>query len=73
LNNTVGAYVCAYNTAKLILGDATAEQICFQLTPNDYSLLPADVDSPVPPPANQDEFFRGSYVNKSSPTVGRVC
>jgi len=57
----VGAYVCAYNTTKLIVGDPTAEQICFLTTPNDMSLLPADVDSPIPPPANQDEFFIGSY------------
>jgi len=57
----LGAYVCAYNSAKLIVGDQTAEQICFQLTVDDYTLLPADVDSPTPPPANQDEFFIGSY------------
>lgn len=57
----VGAYVCAYNSAKLIVGDRTAEQICFLTTDHDYSLLPADVDSPTPPPTNQDEFFIGSY------------
>jgi len=57
----VGSYVCAYNTVKLIVGDPTAEQICFQTTPNDMSLLPGDVDSPIPPPANQDEFLIGSY------------
>jgi len=56
-----GAYVCAYNSAKLLVGDPTAEQICFQLTPNDYGLLPGDVDSTTPPPANQDEFLIGSY------------
>lgn len=60
-NGNVGAYVCAYNTAKLIVGDQTAEQICFQTTPQDISLLPGDVDSTIPPPANQDEFFIGSY------------
>ncbi len=57
----LGAYVCAYNSAKLIVGDPSAEQICFQLTVNDYALLPADIDSPTPPPANQDEFFIGAY------------
>jgi hypothetical protein len=56
-----GAYVCAYNSAKLIVGDRTAEQVCFLTTDHDFSLLPADVDSPTPPPANQDEFFIGSY------------
>jgi hypothetical protein len=56
-----GAYVCAYNSVKLLVGDPSAEQICVQTTPNDYGLLPADADSPTPPPANQDEFFIGSY------------
>ncbi len=62
----VGAEVCGYNSAKLLVGDHTAEQICFQLTANDYSLLPGDQDSTVPPPANQDEFFIGSYDVDSS-------
>ena len=57
----VGAEVCAYNNAKLLVGDQSAEQICFQLTPNDYSLLPADQDSNIAPPNGQDEFFIGSY------------
>jgi hypothetical protein len=57
----VGAEVCGYDSAKLLIGDQTAEQICVQLTDNDYSLLPADQDSTVPPPSNQDEFFIGSY------------
>jgi hypothetical protein len=35
----IGAYVCAYNTVKLIVGDPTAEQICFQTTPNDIHRL----------------------------------
>ncbi len=56
-----GAYVCALNSAKLLVGDRSAEQICFQLSDNDISLLPGDLDSSVPPPANQDEFFIGSY------------
>src|SRR5579871_679970 len=59
--NYAGAFVCAYNSAKLLIGDSSAEQICFQLTPSDYALLPGDVDSQIPPPANQDEFFIGSY------------
>ncbi len=60
-NGFVGAEVCAYNSAKLLVGDHTAEQICFQLTANDYSILPGDFDSIAPPPNNQDEFFIGSY------------
>jgi hypothetical protein len=62
----LGAQVCAYNSAKLVAGDRTAEQICFQLTPSDYSLLPADVDSILPPPNGQDEFLIGSYDVDSS-------
>ena len=61
--NTIigGSYVCGYNSAKLIVGDQSAEQICFITSTQDFTLLPADVDSPTPPPANQDEFFIGSY------------
>jgi hypothetical protein len=53
--------VCAYNRSKMLVGDKSAEQICFQL-PNDgdnSNLLPADVDSPTPPPTGEDEFFIG--------------
>ena len=53
----VGSQVCAYNSAKLLTGDATAEQQCVQLTSNDFGLLPGDVDSPTPPPTGQDEFY----------------
>ncbi len=55
----VGSQICAYNSVKLLAGDASAEQQCVQLTGGDYSLLPGDVDSPTPPPAGQDEFFIG--------------
>ncbi|MGC2110704.1 MAG: hypothetical protein WA655_14380 [Candidatus Korobacteraceae bacterium] len=55
-----GAVMCGYDRAKLLVGDGTAEQICFQLTPNEDSLLPADRDSPVAPPSSEDEFFIGS-------------
>jgi len=54
--------VCAYNSAKLLVGDRSAEQICFQTSDNDTSLLPGDLDSNTPPPANQDEFLIGSYL-----------
>ena len=53
--------VCAYNRGKMLVGDSSTEQICIQL-PNDgdnSNLLPADVDSPTPPPAGEDEFFIG--------------
>ncbi len=55
----VGAVMCGYHRAKLLAGDPSAEQICFQLSANDTYLLPADLDSPVGPPATEDEFFIG--------------
>ncbi len=55
-----GAQVCAYNRAKLLVGDSTAEQQCFQLTSGEDSLLPGDLDSPTSPPTGQDEFYIGS-------------
>ena len=54
-----GAKVCGYNSVKLLAGDGSAEQICFQLSNADTSLLPADLDSPTSSPAGQDEFFIG--------------
>jgi hypothetical protein len=56
-NNFVGAMPCAYNRTKMLAGDMSAEQICFQLTGNDYALGPADIDSAIGPPANEDEFL----------------
>ena len=59
----VGPVICGYDRAKLLAGDRTAEQICFQLTANESSLLPADLDSPVGPPATEDEFFIGGVAD----------
>ena len=60
-----GPVMCGYDRTKMLVGNPNAEQICFQLSssaPNyQDSLLPADRDSPTPPPANQDEFFVGSW------------
>ncbi|HUI83209.1 MAG TPA: hypothetical protein VL240_03250 [Candidatus Binatia bacterium] len=60
----VGPVICGYDRAKMLAGDPSAEQICFQLSntaPNfQDSLLPADLDSPTPPPGPEDEFFIGS-------------
>ena len=60
----VGPVLCAYNSAKLLVGDKTAEQICHQYPstasePED-SLLPGDRDSATAPPSGQDEFAIGS-------------
>jgi hypothetical protein len=56
----LGPQVCVYNRKKLLAGDPTAEQICHQYTSTEDSLLPADIDSPNPPPAGQDHFLMGS-------------
>ncbi len=56
----VGPVMCGYDRAKFLVGDPSAEQICFQLEQIEDSLLPADRDSPIPPPGTEDEFFIGS-------------
>ncbi len=64
-NNSGTAYLNArlhaFNDVKMRAGDPSAEEITADLTANDYSILPADMDSPVGPPAGQPEFFIGSY------------
>ncbi len=51
-----GAYECAYDRATMEVG-GDAAQVCFQLTTGDFALLPADLDSSIPPPGFQDEFL----------------
>ena len=53
----IGAEPCAYDRTKMLAGDRSAMQVCFQLSNQDFALLPGDIDSAVPPPANQDEFL----------------
>src|SRR5271165_5175050 len=56
-----GAYACAYERAKMLVGDSTAKQICFQASNSDDSLLPGDLDSAATlPPSGQSEVFVGS-------------
>jgi len=59
----VGAEPCAYDRDKMLVGDHTAKQVCFQLSSNDFALLPSDVDSNTPPPANQDELLFSLWSN----------
>ena len=56
-SGTVGSKLCAYNRTKMLAGDPSAEEICFQMSALDAGIAPADVDSSVPPPAGQDELF----------------
>ncbi len=52
----LGAVACAYNNVKMLAGDPSAEQICFQLTAQDFSLLPADIDSQALPRPARTNF-----------------
>ena len=66
----VGAYACAYERAKLLVGDSTAKQICFQTGTFDDSLLPGDLDSASSlPPSGEQEVYVGSIDNGSATSV----
>jgi hypothetical protein len=59
----VGAVTCAWDRAKMLLGQAATQQ-CFTLPydandPNkrDLALRPANLDGSVPPPAGSPEYF----------------
>jgi hypothetical protein len=65
----VGAYACAYERVKMLVGDSTAKQICFQTGIFDDSLLPGDLDSVnTPPPSGEQEVFVGS-IDNGTPTI----
>jgi hypothetical protein len=65
----VGAYVCAYERAKLLVGDSSAKQVCFQTGTFDDSLLPGDLDSAASlPPSGQQEVYVGS-IDNGTPNV----
>ncbi len=65
----VGARACAYERAKLLVGDSSAKQVCFQAGTFDDSLLPGDLDSAATlPPAGESEVFVGS-IDNGTPAV----
>ena len=65
----VGSRACAYERTKLLAGDSSAKQICFQTGTADDSLLPADLDSAgTLPPSGQSEVFLGT-IDASSTNV----
>ncbi len=60
----IGAIACAYERAKMLVGDSTAKQICFTTGTFDDSLLPGDLDSAgTLPPTGQNEVYVGSIDN----------
>ncbi len=56
-NTFVGAKVCAFDRAKMLVGDPTATQQCFQLSSSFGGLLPSDLDGTTAPPAGSPNFF----------------
>ena len=66
----IGAYPCAYDRSKLLVGDSSALQICFQQASFDDSLMPGDLDTPnTLPPTGQQEVYLGSIDNGSTTNV----
>lgn len=69
--NGFASEACAYDRAKMLVGNSTARQICF-LAPTmfDDSLLPADIDSPnMLPPSGEPEMYLGSIDNAPRSSV----
>src|SRR6266850_1850616 len=70
-NAYVGATACAYERAKMLVGDSTARQVCFTTGTFDDGLLPGDLDSAgTLPPTGQAEVYLGSIDN--TPPNGSV-
>jgi uncharacterized repeat protein (TIGR01451 family) len=61
-NTFLGADACAYDRNAMLNG-LTASQVCFPQASTSGSLLPADVDGRVPPPAGEPNFVLGFDVN----------
>ena len=56
-NTFVGSRVCAFDRAKMLVGDASASQQCFQLSSSFGGLLPSDLDGSTAPPMGSPNFF----------------
>jgi hypothetical protein len=52
-----GAKVCAFDRTKMLAGDTTATQQCFQLSTSYGGLLPSDLDGTTAPPAGSPNYF----------------
>jgi hypothetical protein len=63
MNGFVGPVMCIYNRIKLLAGDPSTEQLCHQYSVNEDSLLPADADSTLLPPAGEAQFAMGGVAD----------
>ena len=52
-----GSKVCAFDRNKMLAGDPTATQQCFQLSTSYGGLLPSDLDGITAPPAGSPNYF----------------
>jgi hypothetical protein len=81
-NSFLGAKVCALDRSKMLVGDNTATQQCFQESSSVSSLLPSDLDGNNPPPSGSPNFlltygtnalylyrFHVDFTNKANSTL----
>ena len=52
-----GSKVCALDRTKMLAGDPTATQQCFQLSTSYGGLLPSDLDGTTAPPVGSPNYF----------------
>ena len=58
-----GSKVCSFDRTKMLAGDPTATQQCFQLSTSYGGLLPSDLDGTTAPPAGSPNFFMNFGAN----------
>jgi hypothetical protein len=58
-----GSKVCSFDRAKMLTGDPSATQQCFQLSSSFGGLLPSDLDGSTAPPAGSPNFFMNFGAN----------
>jgi len=58
-----GSKVCAFDRAKMLVGNTSATQQCFQLSSSFGGLLPSDLDGTTAPPAGSPNFFMNFGAN----------
>jgi hypothetical protein len=58
-----GSKVCAFDRTKMLAGDPSATQQCFQLSSSNGGLVPSDLDGVTAPPAGSPNFFMNYGAN----------